>query len=149
MITIPLLDVVSYLRRKGVDLTCLEGAPIMVGSDMQVLGPFYLREITRCNGAPPDFALYLGRDAVCPAAMGWACGVLSAARGVVISGLLFDDDFLFGLHCHHPDGPLTWHAPRLVRAQPVGDELPSFKATIPVTPAARLRAVLEYEMGRS
>lgn len=142
MTTIPLADVVSYLTRKGVDLACLEGAPFISFGCLYAVRPI---DIANPDGHKH---LFIGRDAACPAAMGWACGVPSAARGVVISGLLFDDDFLFGLHRRHPDGPLTWHAPRLVRARPVGDELPSFKATIPVTPAARLRAVLEYEMGR-
>ena len=150
MITIPLSDVVAFLQRKGVDLACLEGAPIMVGSDMQALGAFYLREITRCMSAPPDFAIYLGRDPICPAAMGWAAALLGASHGRLISGLLFDGDYLFGLGRHdRHDGPMTWHAPRMVRAPAVGDEIPSFAATIPCTPAERLHAVLLHEMGRA
>ena len=144
MITIPLFDVVAFLQRKGVDLACLEGAPmILPGGEMCVYAPHAML-------VGDIIGLYLGRGPVCPAATGWAAALLGAAHGRLISGLLFDGDYLFGLGRHdRHDGPMTWHAPRMVRAPAVGDEIPSFAATIPCTPAERLRAVLLHEMGRA
>ena len=145
MITIPLATVVSYLTRKGVDpVEALEGAPIHMPHIGDGLITFEAPDASWGDGV----YLYLGRDAVCPAAMGWAQRLLSAARGpnsdAVWMGTLRVE--LWTIGCEEADHRWMWH-----EAVTAGDE--SFEMTVlpgrtPPTPAARLRAVLEYEMGR-
>lgn len=143
MITIPLSTVVSYLTRNGVDLACLEGAPIVVpGFDgLHAFTP-------EAMSVGDIIELYLGRDAVCPAAMGWAAAVLGAGRAIPRSSAGVDSDrvHLFRAcldKCNH-----TWswdHAIQEVEEMPDRIYLPGAP---PPTSAARLLAVLDYEMGR-
>lgn len=159
MITIPLADVVAFLQRRGADLACLEGAPWVweggcpIGSSVMAVDPSTLqyeryRPIT--DALQP--ALYLGRDTVCPAAMGWASEVLrttfDSPRPCVI-----EDAFngrggsvcLWGV-----SGRLyarwTW-TPRSAAGRAFREV--QLDSVNPPTPAARLKAVLEYEMGRT
>lgn len=145
MTTIPLFTVVSYLQRKGVDLACLEGAPrTWVGTKDRLLG------ITRADldligimgSAPPDTALYLGRDAVCPAAMGWAAVVLGC-----LDGMLDIQPDRIQVWRPSYDEPSFTYAWRYSQAWAY-EEAAFFVGEPPPTPAARLLAVLEYEMSR-
>ena len=142
MITIPLFDVVAFLQRKGVDLACLEGAPmILPGGEMCVYAPHAML-------VGDIIGLYLGRGPVCPAAMGWAQSVIVAARGWPRGGYLTSD--LSGVRVLTIDSsPTNWvwqwlgygAAYRSGYTTSLGDNEPP-------TPAARLRAVLLHEMGR-
>ena len=148
MITIPLSDVVAFLQRKGVDLACLEGAPIVVAVGA------YVGCLRALNGSDthPDALLYLGSGPVCPAATGWASEVLrvvfDSPRPCVTEDA-FDD--IGGSVClWGVAGRLyarwTWtHGSAMGRSfrevQMDGDR--------PSIPAARLRAVLLHEMGRA
>ena len=152
MITIPLVTVVSYLTRKGVDLACLEGEPYIYGDpehpgrDWLSIGllPVLLDPVL----APSNAELYLGRDAVCPAAMGWATRLLSVARepasnAVWVGAKLVE---LWTVGCVESNHRWVWHS--VIPAAEEWPEATYLPGSAPATPAARLRAVLEYEMGR-
>lgn len=146
MITTPLSPVVAYLTRKGVSLDVLEGAPILIGIagyrgnmvafDAEKHGDWH---------GPGDLLLYLGRSNVCPAAMGWAAALLSLAVGdddgcwIIVSEervVLFDVS-------SDPSFCWFWRASR--HGSAAARWMPGEP---PLTPAERLKAVLEYEMGR-
>lgn len=162
MTTIPLSTVVSYLQRKGVDLTCLEGAPWF--NDDGELGALLVTTpfIAIVHGPDQEKrahtnAIYLGRDAVCPAAMGWAAVVLGAAYGLENAYLLPSTiPRLHTIIVSALNGSVDygWDA-RLSQPECVRDDDRRsisygvyLSGSTPPTPAARLLAVLEYEMGR-
>lgn len=150
MITIPLAPVVSHFTRKGADLACLEGSPrVTTDGDLAVCtAEFLARWATMLDDMPAEWGLYLGSGPVCPAAMGWAAAVLAAGyptadpridvadRHVVLAPLYGDPD----------DGGHIWRWG--MRFRRVDDPWTNMMGDTPPTPAARLKAVLEYEMGR-
>ena len=144
MITIPLADVVSYLTRKGVDFACLEGAPTVIGiaGYRGNMVAFDAEKHADWRG-PGDLLLYLGRDAICPAAMGWAAWVLRC-------DIIVDDRDAVWSWRHgesEPDHAWSWEGDAVEQVEHHRDAT-WFPGSPPTTPAARLRAVLEYEMGR-
>ena len=152
MITIPLATVVAYLQRKGAGVACLEGAPTVIGiaGYRGNMVAFDAEKHADWRG-PGDLLLYLGRDAVCPAAMGWAAAVLSSAMNTTMPAVLhdaFNDDgggvCLWGV-AGRLNARWTWTA-----GSAMGRSFREVQilGTRPLTPAARLLAVLEYEMGR-
>lgn len=147
MTTIPLAAVVSYLHRKDVDLACLEGAPFTCG-DLERprrdwLSAGLLSVLLDPVLTPSNAALYLGRDAVCLAAMGWAAWVLRC-------DIIVDDRDAVWAWRHgesEPDHAWSWEGDAVEQVEHHHDAT-WFPGAPPETPAARLRAVLEYEMGR-
>lgn len=154
MTTIPLSDVVAFLTRRGMGLACLEGAPIMVGvgayrGKMVAFNPE--RHSEWCG--PGDLLLYLGRDAICPAAMGWAAVVLGVARGLDLDRpiwLDFRPDWYVMWVCQSSHGAFGWAWLRPIdRDRGAPDERTRIMSgDRPLTVAARLLAVLKYEIGR-
>ena len=153
MITIQLATVVSYLTRKGVDLACLEGAPWF--NDDGELGALLVTTpfIAIVHGPDQEKrahtnALYLGRDAVCPAAMGWAQRLLSVAREPASNAVWAGDKLveLWTVGCVESNHRWVWHS--VIPAAEEWPEATYLPGIAPATPAARLRAVLDYEMGR-
>lgn len=146
MTTIPLSRVVFYLRRKGVGIECLEGAPVIVPRND-------FRDWEVCKYPDSDHyrqaVLYLGSGSICPAAMGWAVVVLGVARQTPIHGLILDGDYLYGLVHPHTGAPIVWLAPTTKPSPSSDDRIPDINGDrLPVSDVARLRAVLEYEMER-
>ena len=145
MITIPLAIVVGYLTRKGVDpVEVLEGAPIHMPPIGDGLITFEAPDASWGDGV----YLHLGRDAVCPAAMGWTTRLLSAAREPASNAMWVGDKLveLWTVGCVESNHRWVWHSTILAAEEwPEATYLPG---SAPATPAARLRAVLEYEMGR-
>lgn len=145
MITIPLSDVVAFLTRRGVDLACLEGAPCaFLGVELMPFdAPWMLRD-------PSPWALYLGRNTVCPAAMGWATAILHAATQlpfVVIRehGTCGDVTAAVGCDDERFSSCITWYF-GATRSPSCGRHV---GAEVLKTPVERLRAVLLHEMGRA
>lgn len=147
MITIPLAAIVSYLIRRGVDLACLEGAPIVYVAPGCPVGQ--LRAIDQEEIDNPASHLYLGRDAICPAAMGWASRLLSVAREPASNAVWVGDKLveLWTVGCVESNHRWVWHS--VIPAAEEWPEATYLPGIAPATPAARLRAVLDYEMGRA
>lgn len=143
MITVPLAAVIAYLTRKGVDLACLEGAPIVVP------GLDGLHAFTPEAMSVGDIVgLYLGRDVVCLAAMGWAAALLAVAVGRDPAdqyAIHFDGNEV-DLYQLGAEDPWFWWAWRFEEERTQRRQ--NLIKPAPPTPAARLRAVLDYEMGR-
>ena len=149
MITIPLADVVAYLTRKGVSLDVLEGAPCvrLYGGDPDLLQTM--------DGYIPDdhtrAALYLGTDKVCPAAMGWASTLLATSRPAAYVGLSIcvDDDSVRAAVWINPNPFHTWRWADAGATVEVDKRNTLMGGPTPSSAAARLQAVLLYEMGRA
>ena len=140
MTSIPLADVVAFLRPRGA-LGVLEGAPYFHRS----VGPQWIYAHRSTDAISESHVLYLGSGDVCPAAEGWAARVLAMARSSYLPDLA-------RLHVSNRfvrierDGVLhEW------RWDTEGESarLTSMIDPLPSTPAERLAAVLRYEMERA
>jgi hypothetical protein len=85
MTTIPLAPVFAFLARHNA-ADALDGAPLLydrMGPRLKAIDPVFLERLA--DGIISDtHSLYLGDGDVCPAALGWATSMLTAARGVHI-----------------------------------------------------------------
>jgi hypothetical protein len=157
--SIPLADVVSFLRPRGA-LEVLEGAPWFTRypTGDGALCPFSLTSAyttpsaMELEAASPNKAmLYLGRSEVCPAAEGWASRVLAMARGVTVT------PYIHAANPHYlalmtPSNGRRWDWDP--KRATVKEDDSFYIDTIlpgepPPTPAERLAAVLRYELGRA
>lgn len=146
MTTIPLATVVSYLTRKGVDpVEALEGAPIHMPPIGDGLITFEAPDASWGDGV----YLYLGRDAICPAAMGWAAALLATAvgRDPADQYAIHFDGTEVDLYKLGDEEPCFWWAWRFEEERTQRRQ--NLIKPAPSTPAERLRAVLNYEMGRA
>ena len=150
MTTISLAPVVAFLREHGT-LNVLEGAPVTgPARDPLVLSALSRASLAEMAG-PCNLRgshLYLGADAVCPAAEGWASRVLAMALKTTATHLSSAVDGRISLvngarlECQwlwRPPDPTT---PYLFRERRISGEQPT-------TPAGRLAAVLLYELERT
>lgn len=143
MITIPLSDVVAFLTRRGVDLACLEGAPmILPGGEMCVYAPHAML-------VGDIIGLYLGRGPVCPAAMGWAQHLLSAARGPDTDGMWIGSGRVELWTIGRDDADHRWMWDMTITTADEAPERTYLPGIAPEAPAERLRAVLLHEMRRA
>ena len=152
MTTISLAPVVAFLREHGT-LNVLEGAPVTgPARDSLILSALSRASLAEMAG-PCNLRgshLYLGADAICPAAEGWASRVLA-----MVYGMLVDDR----AHLHiPPNSRVIWllHPTTGARCWAWPDapytldhQTTIMGGVIPSTPAGRLAAVLRYELERS
>lgn len=165
MTTIPLFSVAAFLRHHNA-LQVLEGAPIILypahpgdlHQDLHAIRPTDLTDARKWGGISSG-VLYLGTDAVCPAALGWAARVLSRTQ----QRLLPDRPHSLGPGIF-PDMVALWEVGRSTgsKGRPEADYtwawMEGLKAPqqwaygiylpgqAPTTPAERLKAVLLYEL---
>lgn len=152
MITIPLADVVAFFNRHKVALDVLEGAPIAYPERDDQL---WYRSVCGIGSVHASkMLLYLGTDKVCPAAMGWASSVLSAARGWplplaidVASDRPIVRSYAIMGWAEDTENHIWGWGDALVSGESV--RVSVIEDEVPLTPAARLKAVLLYEMGRA
>lgn len=152
MTTISLAPVVAFLREHGT-LNVLEGAPVTgPARDPLILSALSRASLAEMAG-PCNLRgshLYLGADAICPAAEGWASRVLAMAKACSMPCYIQDcGSFL----CMWPM-PQTLAEPFFVwqwvdHSFGADDEWARLPGPAPSTPAERLRAVLLYELERS
>lgn len=64
---IPIKTILNLMSFIGLSPECLEGAPIMTGAGKSVYDPLIVNDAD---------ALYLGDNALCPAAVGWIAALL-------------------------------------------------------------------------
>ena len=153
MITTPLAPIVAFLRKHGASLACLEGAPMGARCDEHIAQARLL--YIQGSGEPGIGVLYLGTGPLCPAALGWASEVLAHARGWTgvdreDAQVYIDDDGALCLRgwnvCHEwqwkPADPSLWDD------DVDADLITAMPSLMPSTPAARLKAMIEYEVSR-
>lgn len=139
---LPTSLVVGFFHTQAV-MYALEGAPFLVRDVNHDAWMYAMRHET----APGDTRLHIGTEAVCPAAEGWVSRLLALTLGVssghVAAGPRDRVSF------HHGDKLIRqwiWRPAlqieRLFREETLVGEEPS-------TPAARLAAVLRYELERA
>ena len=157
MTTISLAPVVAFLREHGT-LNVLEGAPVTgPARDSLILSALSRASLAEMAG-PCNLRgshLYLGADAVCPAAEGWASRVLAMARDLKPSGyalsIAVQEPFtgieLWPLGWEEPECRWDWN--RHMNVIDDGGRYVTFPGDAPSTPAERLRAVLLHELERS
>lgn len=151
MVSIPLADVVAFLRPRGA-LGVLEGAPFFYSNGptdppmMPIPGTgmeTWDGEPVRLLGHEHHAMLYLGDGEICPAAEGWAARVLALA--------LCWPPGVRGMFGTSPQG-VALFVPQGERLSVHHWTWASFSAwtrmsaPMPATPAERLAAVLAYEM---
>ena len=145
MVSIPLADVVAFLRPRGA-LGVLEGAPFFYSNGptdppmMPIPGTgmeTWDGEPVRLLGHEHHAMLYLGDGEICPAAEGWAARVLALAKGYSLAASPYF------LHVH--DGVVVLLGYDGGEMADLGVWMhPEIRGS-----AARLAAVLTYEMERA
>ena len=153
MTSIPLSSVVAFLRPRGA-LGVLEGAPFFYAHEAAAphLRSVHLRELTQIGNVErvATVMLYLGDGEICPAAEGWAARVLALARGMApIARAIEDDDRITLWSCGLDEYDYRWWWSEGETEPFEGVEFTLLPGQAPTTPAARLAAVLHYEMERA
>jgi len=150
MIGIPLSEVVAFLRPRGA-LGVLEGAPIVSADPHATLWFTWLGwQHVPASMEEGGALLYLGTGDVCPAALGWAARVLGRSRAggsepyrVGFFGNMIE---LWYLGNDEPCFKWSWPEHGFIGEDTDRVYLPGAP---PPTPAARLAAVLRYELDRA
>lgn len=134
------MTVLKLMSSTGMSSECLEGAPITTGSGLSVYDPLTVG---------PSDCLYLGTGAVCPAAMGWIATLLGHMLGVVVPVGRVGGD---GVEIWEVGGDVPahqWQWPMIGRwEKPDPVYITEMHGPVPDTDAAKVAAVLSFEMGK-
>ena len=145
MISIPLRDVVAFLRQHNA-LGVLDGAPYVEPASPC---PLDLRALQAVEDATADAQLYLGKSELCPAAEGWALVVLALARSRETAGMIEEDGRITLWTSGVEEYDYRWGWSEGEPEPFEGGDFTLLPGPPPPTPAERLAAVLRYELERA